>query len=165
MRVPPRDLGFQVLETVSLAVPAEQSCTCDMVEETHHLSKSPTDPGKDQFLVSWDGSCQRQGFPISFSLRNSGMLPGSPAWGSRVHRGDRCWMTQGSCSLFPPSFAAKIHQFFPGFPRDTSSVSTKTTVLWACARLFAGMRRWLRNVTGMGTATDDLLFPSGKAEW
>lgn len=57
MRVPPRDLGFQVLETVSLAVPAEQSCMYDMVEEPHHLSKSPTDPGKDQFLVSWVGSC------------------------------------------------------------------------------------------------------------
>ena len=28
----------------------------------------------------------------------------------------------------------------------------------------ARMRRWLRDVTGVGTATNDLLFPSGKAE-
>lgn len=103
-------------------------------------------------------------FPISFSLRNLGMLPRNPAWGSGVHRGGRCWVTRGSCSLFPPSFAAKVHQFFPSFPRDTSSISTETTVPWACARLFAGMRRRLRDATGAGTATNDLLFPSGKAE-
>lgn len=81
-----------------------------------------------------------------------------------MHRGGRCCVTWGSCSLFPPSFAAKVHQFFPSFPRDASSFSTKTTVLWTCARLFAGTRRWLQDATRVGTATNDLLFPSGKAE-
>lgn len=50
----------------------------------------------------------------------------------------------------------------PSFPRDASSFSTKTTVLWTCARLFAG--HWLQDATRVGTATNDLLFPSGKAE-
>lgn len=48
-------------------------------------------------------------FSISFSQRNSWMLPNNPAWGSRVRRGGRCWVTRRSCSLFPPSFAAKVH--------------------------------------------------------
>lgn len=62
------------------------------------------------------------------------------------------------------SFAAKIHHFFFGFPVETSSILTITTVPWVCARLFAGMRRWLRGESRAGTATNDLLFPSGKAE-
>ena len=89
------------------------------------------------------------------------MLPSNPAWSSGVHRGGRCWVTQGSCFLFPPFFAAKVHQFFPSFLRDTFSISTKTTVPWACARLFAGTRRWLWDAMGVGMATDDLIFPSG----
>lgn len=65
MRVPPGDLGFQVMETVSLTAPAEQSCVRDVVEEQHHLAKSPTNLGKDQFLVSRVGSRSGQGFPSS----------------------------------------------------------------------------------------------------
>lgn len=41
MRVPPRDLDFQVLEMVSLAAPTEQSCMCNVAKEQHHLSKAP----------------------------------------------------------------------------------------------------------------------------
>lgn len=73
-------------------------------------------------------------------------------------------MTWGSCSLFPLSFAAKVQQFFPSFPKDMSYISTKTTVPWVCARLFPRMRRWLWDATSVGTATDDFFFPSGKAE-
>ena len=69
VRVSPGDLGFQVLETVSLTAPAEQSCVCDVVEEQHHLSQSPTDPGRDQFLVSRVGSRLGQGFPISHFIQ------------------------------------------------------------------------------------------------
>lgn len=60
----PVDLGFQVSEMVSLASPAEQSSVCDMVEKQHHLSKSTTNLGKDQFLVPRVGSHSGQGFPI-----------------------------------------------------------------------------------------------------
>ena len=77
VRVPPGDLGFQVpgdslshsLETVSLTAPAEQSCVRDTVEEQHHLSKSPTDPRKDQFLASWVSSRSGKGFPISHFIQ------------------------------------------------------------------------------------------------
>lgn len=92
------------------------------------------------------------------------MLPSHPAWGRGVYRGGRWWVTRGSYSLFPASFAAKIHHFFSVFPVETSSILTITTVPWVCARLFAGMRRWLRGESRAGTATNDLLFPSGKAE-
>lgn len=137
-----------------------------MVEKQHHLFRSPTDPGKDQFLVSWVVLCLEQDFLISHVLqpKELGMLPSHPAWGRGVYRGGRWWVTRGSYSLFPASFAAKIHHFFSVFPVETSSILTITTVPWVCARLFAGMRRWLRGESRAGTATNDLLFPSGKAE-
>lgn len=68
-RGPPRDVDIPVLVVVSLAAPAEQSCVRDVAEEQHHLSKSPTDPGKDQFLVSRMGSYSWQGFPISHFIQ------------------------------------------------------------------------------------------------
>lgn len=162
VRGPAGDLGFPMLETVSLAAPTEQSCMRDMAEEQHHPSKSPTNPGKDQFPVSQMDSCSWQGFPISHFIQPEKLS--NPAWGSGGAQRGSCCITWGSCSLFPPSVAAKIHQFFPSFPRDVSSVSTETSVPWACARLFAGTKRSLCDATRVGMATNDLLFPSGKVE-
>lgn len=40
-----------------------------MVGKQHHLFRSPTDPGKDQFLVSWVGLCLEEDFPISHFIQ------------------------------------------------------------------------------------------------
>lgn len=71
-----------MLETVSLAASAEQSCVRDVAEEQHHLSKSPTDPGKDQFPVSRMDSCSWQGFPISHYIQPKKLRDAAPLLGA-----------------------------------------------------------------------------------
>lgn len=56
MRVPSRDFGFQVLEMVSLEVPAKQS---GMMWQTSSIisSEAPLVQERTIFLVSWVGLC------------------------------------------------------------------------------------------------------------
>lgn len=70
----------------------------------------------------------------------------------------------GILVLFPASSAAKVDNFFSVFSMETSSIFTITTVPWVCARLFARMRSWLQGQSGVGTATNELLFSPGKTE-
>lgn len=166
MRLPSRDSGFQVLEMVSLEVLAKQSCLMwQRSSTTSSEAPSLIQERTNSWFLGWVYAWSRiSPFPISFSLRNveccSVTLPG--AVGCTEEAGDGC---HGDLVLFPASFAAKVHHFFSVFPMETSSIFTITTVPWVCARLFAGMRRWLQGESRVGTATNDLLFPSGKAEW
>lgn len=51
---------------------------------------------------------------------------------------------------------------FPG--GNTLHLHHNRSAMGLCQTL-CRMRRWLQGESGVGTVTDDLLFPSGKAEW
>lgn len=76
MRVPSGDFGFQVLEMVSLEVPAKQSC---MMWQRSSITCSEA-PVVQERTNSWFLGCvyacsRISPFPISFSLRNSECCP------------------------------------------------------------------------------------------
>lgn len=76
MRVPSRDFGFQVLEMVSLEVPAKQSCMM-WQKSSITCSEAPLIQERtDSWFPGWFYPWSRiSPFPISFSLRNSECCP------------------------------------------------------------------------------------------